>query len=219
MRNNSMHRLPHLVGALVVACAWTLTHAATQPGQAQPAKPSTVTAVAAARVPGNTSGNASAAAPAPAAQADALPPSPEAAATVAALTRLEGETVVLKAQLKKLETQTQIAQRAAELSRLNGDAGPEDVRVSAVEGVGTKLYATLVSRNEGQYEVKAGDTLPNGMKILSIKSNAVYAQSRSGAKVQLPMLATWSDASSFAGSAGGGAAGVPPLPSMSLPRN
>ncbi|RKP44593.1 type IV pilus biogenesis protein PilP [Trinickia fusca] len=209
-----MHRLPHFVVALAVASAWTLANAATQPGQAQPAKP---TAVTAAKVPGNASGNA--AEPAPAAQADALPPSPEAAATVAALTRLEGETVVLKAELKKLETQTQIAQRAAELSRLNGGAGPEDVRVVAVEGIGAKLYATLVSRNEGQYEVKAGDTLPNGMKILSIKSNAVYAQSRSGAKVQLPMLATWSDASSFSGSTGGDVAGVPPLPSMSLPRN
>jgi type IV pilus biogenesis protein PilP len=132
--------------------------------------------------------------PAPvAASAPALldAPSSEAAATVAALTRLEGETVVLKAELKKLETQTQIAQRSAELNRLNGGGTPDEVRVRAVEGLGGKLFATLESRNAGEFEVKVGDTLPNGMRIVAIKPNAVVAQLRSGARVQLPMVVSW----------------------------
>jgi type IV pilus biogenesis protein PilP len=134
-------------------------------------------------------------------------PSSEAAATVAALTRLEGETVVLKAELKKLETQTQIAQRAAELNRLNGGGAPDDVRVRAVEGLGGKLFATLESRSAGEFEVKVGDTLPNGMRIVAIKPNAVVAQLRSGARVQLPMVVSW-DASLPDTTT----AGFPPLP-------
>lgn len=138
-------------------------------------------------------------------------PSSEAVATVAALTRLEGETVVLKAELKKLETQTQIAQRAAELNRLIGAGAPDEVRVRAVEGLGNKLFATLESRNAGEFEVKAGDTLPNGMKIVAIKPNAVYAQMRGGAKVQLPMVVSW-DAPSYAGAPEPNPASFPPLP-------
>lgn len=145
---------------------------------------------------------------APVATAALDAPSSEAAATVAALTRLEGETVVLKAQLKKLETQTQIAQRSAELNRLNGAGAPDDVRVRAVEGLGSRLFATLESRSAGEFEVRVGDTLPNGMKIVSIKPNAVYAQVRGGAKVQLPMVVSW-DASSAPET---NAPGFPPLP-------
>lgn len=134
-------------------------------------------------------------------------PSPEATATVAALTRLEGETVVLKAELKKLETQTQIAQRSAELNRLNGGGAPDDVRVRAVEGLGGKLFATLESRNAGEFEVKVGDTLPNGMRIVAIKPNAVVAQLRGGAKVQLPMVVSWDAALPDTNTTG-----FPPLP-------
>lgn len=159
------------------------------------------------------------AAVAPAASAPAVgdPPSPQAQETVAALTRLEGETVVLKAELKKLETQTQIAQRTAELNRLNGSgASNDDVRVRAVEGLGTKLFATLESHTAGEFEVKVGDTLPNGMRIVSIKPNAVYAQVRGGARVQLPMVVSW-DASSYAGAPDSNTTAFPPLPTM--PRN
>jgi type IV pilus biogenesis protein PilP len=185
----------------VVACVATLAASASPGVQAAPQTPAVAASAAVAPAP----------APAPAAAAQIDPPSPEAAATVAALTRLEGETVVLKAELKKLETQTQIAQRAAELNRLNGAGAPDEVRVRAVEGLGNKLFATLESRSAGEFEVKAGDTLPNGMKIVSIKPNAVYAQLRGGAKVQLPRVVSW-DASSYAGAPESNTASFPPLP-------
>lgn len=187
------------VQLLVVACVAALAASVTTFAQAAPKAP----AAAASSAPAPT--------PAPAAAAQVDPPSPEAAATVAALTRLEGETVVLKAELKKLETQTQIAQRAAELNRLNGGGAPDEVRVRAVEGLGSKLFATLQTRSAGEFEVKAGDTLPNGMKIVSIKPNAVFAQLRGGAKVQLPRVVSW-DASSYAGAPESNTAGFPPLP-------
>lgn len=187
------------VQLLVVACVAALAASVTTCAQAAPKAP----AAAASSAPAPT--------PAPAAAAQVDPPSPEAAATVAALTRLEGETVVLKAELKKLETQTQIAQRAAELNRLNGGGAPDEVRVRAVEGLGSKLFATLQTRSAGEFEVKAGDTLPNGMKIVSIKPNAVFAQLRGGAKVQLPRVVSW-DASSYAGAPESNTAGFPPLP-------
>lgn len=189
------------VQLLVVACVAALAASVTTFAQAAPKAPAAAASSAPAPTP----------APAPAAAAQVDPPSPEAAATVAALTRLEGETVVLKAELKKLETQTQIAQRAAELNRLNGGGAPDEVRVRAVEGLGSKLFATLQTRSAGEFEVKAGDTLPNGMKIVSIKPNAVFAQLRGGAKVQLPRVVSW-DASSYAGAPESNTAGFPPLP-------
>lgn len=189
------------VQLLVVACVAALAASVTTFAQAAPKAPAAAASSAPAPTP----------APAPAAAAQVDPPSPEAAATVAALTRLEGETVVLKAELKKLETQTQIAQRAAELNRLNGGGAPDEVRVRAVEGLGSKLFATLQTRSAGEFEVKAGDTLPNGMKIVSIKPNAVFAQLRGGAKVQLPRVVSW-DAPSYAGAPESNTAGFPPLP-------
>jgi type IV pilus biogenesis protein PilP len=169
MQGKSIKSVQILIVALVAAAASGLARSAPQ-AQAQPHAQAPVAASAPALV-------------------DA--PSPEAVATVAALTRLEGETVVLKAELKKLETQTQIAQRSAELNRLNGGGAPDEVRVRAVEGLGGKLFATLESRNAGEFEVKVGDTLPNGMRIVAIKPNAVVAQLRGGARVQLPMVVSW----------------------------
>lgn len=191
MQGKSIQRMRTVAVAFLAVAAAPFALAAPQGGSAPQASPPATAASSAAVV------------------ADA--PSPEAAATVAALTRLEGETVVLKAELKKLETQTQIAQRSAELNRLNAGDTPDEVRVRAVEGLGNKLFATLESRNAGEFEVKVGDTLPNGMKIVSIKPNAVYAQTRGGGKVQLPMVVSWR-ASSYAGAPDTNPTGFPPLP-------
>lgn len=194
MQDKSIQSMQAIALACVALALNPLAHAASQTPAAAPAPASATPAAAVASV-----------------QPVVDAPSAQAQATVEALTRLEGETVVLKAELKKLETQTQIAQRTAELNRLNGSGGPDEVRVRAVEGLGTKLFATLESRNAGEFEVKAGDTLPNGMRIVSIKPNAVYAQVRGGAKVQLPMVGSW-DGSAYAGAPESNAASFPPLP-------
>lgn len=144
--------------------------------------------------------------------------------TAQALTRLEEETLVLKARLKALETEAQIAQRNAELTRLTAAGERSGFVVHAVEGIGKSLYATLWSRDQGEVEVKAGDTLPDGMRIVSVKPGEVLAQlAHSRKPVALPMAIDTLPAGeqSYAGApaAGGVGAGIPSIPGIpSLPR-
>lgn len=159
----------------------------------------------------------------------AAPTAPEPvqpSATAQALTRLEEESLLLKARLKALETEAQIAQRNAELTRLTAAGERSGFVVRAVEGLGNALYATLWSRDQGEVEVKVGDTLPNGMRIVAVRPGEVLAQAaRSRKPVALPMAIdvppSQAGEQSYAGAptAGGTGADISGLPSIpSLPR-
>lgn len=165
--------------------------------------------------------------PLTAAEAGAVPAWKSAApvdpsSTALALTRIEEETLLLKARLQELETEAQIAQRNAELDRIAGvadDRGATQVR--AVEGLGSALRATLWNRSMGEFEAKVGDTLGNGMRIVAIRPSEVLALPAHGKKpIPLPMAVT-TGATSFQSDTGGlsnaAATGVPGLPP--LPRN
>ena len=164
--------------------------------------------------------------PAKAAPTATAPEPAQPSATAQALTRLEEESLLLKARLKALETEAQIAQRNAELTRLAAAGDRSGFVVRAVEGIGKSLYATLWSRDQGEVEVKAGDTLPNGMRIVAVRPGEVLAQHpRSRKSVARPMAIDARPASageqSYAGApaAGGAVPGIPGIPSIpSLPR-
>lgn len=208
-RTDAKHSTRGLTCAIGVACLTLVLML--DPAVAAPATPASAPAAAPALAPALA-----------AATAQRAPEPTQSSVTAQALTRLEEETLVLKARLKALETEAQIAQRSAELTRLTDVGARHGFMVRAVEGISGALYATLWSREDGELEVKQGDVLPNGMRIASIQPNAVLVRPTHGGKtVALPMamgsLSGMAADQNVAGApAIGGAAtgipGIPPLP-------
>ncbi len=193
------------------AHATVLQAAVSHAGISQPQPKATPASVATSQSEASTKAAPTATAPEP-----ALP-----STTALALTRLEEETLLLKARLKALETEAQIAQRNAELTRLAAAGERSGFVVRAVEGIGKSLYATLWSRDQGEVEVKVGDTLPNGMRIVAVRPGEVLAQlAHSRKPVALPMaidaLPASADEQSYAGAPAGGGPGavIPGIPSL-----
>ncbi|MPS30688.1 type IV pilus biogenesis protein PilP [Pigmentiphaga sp.] len=111
------------------------------------------------------------------------------------LTRLEAETMVLKARERLLEVQAsilgkqnEIAARQSIMATLNQAEVIGDPVVRAIEGVGGRLYATLQMSDGSIADVQQGDTLPGGMKVLSIAPREVMVQS-GGRKIRLAAYA------------------------------
>ncbi|WP_010089274.1 type IV pilus biogenesis protein PilP [Burkholderia ubonensis] len=140
--------------------------------------------------------------------------SDDGAATAARLTQLQSETVLLQAQLKKLETQQQVVERAAQLARALGGGAPAagQFTVTAIEGVGKRAFATLRMNGGAEFEVQRGDALPDGGRVVAIEPRAVVVSSR-GRTVRLSTASP-----SYAGNPPLPADAAAPLPSVpSLP--
>jgi type IV pilus biogenesis protein PilP len=140
------------------------------------------------------------------------------------LAKLEAGTLVLKAQQKQLEVQAQIvakrgeiASKQAENDRLIRNPSAGDPQVRSIEGIGKTVYATLELGNGSMVDVKAGDRLPNGMKVVSVRPNEVVVES---GKNRLIRLASGLSAATPSNPAyQGGALGLPPLPPMMQSRS
>ncbi|MEC5215863.1 type IV pilus biogenesis protein PilP [Actimicrobium sp. GrIS 1.19] len=112
--------------------------------------------------------------------------------TAEALTRIEAETLVLKAQERQLATRVKILQLQTELSTRQTSAdqnarpgAPGDPTTVSIEGIGAGLYATLQFENGSRIDVKTGDLLPNGMRVLSIGANEVIVSADKRQRVRL----------------------------------
>jgi type IV pilus biogenesis protein PilP len=108
------------------------------------------------------------------------------------LTRIESETLVLKAREKQLDVQAAILTKQNEIvlkQSLNGqlahNASAGDPLVRSVEGIGKAMYATLQLNNGNLVDAKVGDVLSNGMKVISIKPNEVIVAGRNKRHVRL----------------------------------
>ncbi|AJY31499.1 type IV pilus biogenesis family protein [Burkholderia thailandensis 34] len=149
-----------------------------------------------------------------AARAAGPAPSDDGGATAARLTQLQSETVLLQAQLKKLETQQQVIERAAQLARVLGGGAPAgQFAVTAIEGVGKRAFATLRMNGGADFEVQRGDALPDGGRVVAIEPRAVVVSNRG----RTYRLSTASPSSSYAGNPplpADAAAPLPTLPSM-----
>lgn len=133
---------------------------------------------------------ATAAASAVAAAPTGIPPAPalpkpaitaEERNTAAELTRLQEETVLLKAQLRMLDARAEVAARTQALSQLD-DAGNVSVsrgtalRVVSIEGFNRNFSATLQTADGERFDVKPGDTLPGNVHVSSIGPDRVVVR-------------------------------------------
>ncbi|GGZ01520.1 type IV pilus biogenesis protein PilP [Pseudoduganella plicata] len=112
--------------------------------------------------------------------------------TAASLTRIEAETLLLKAREKQLEVQSSIIAKQNEIAAKQAMgvaiSQPPVVGqpvVRAIEGLGKTLYATLEMSDGSQIDVQAGTVLPNGMRIVAVEPNAVLAQAPGKKRVRL----------------------------------
>lgn len=111
---------------------------------------------------------------------------------VDSLAKIEEETMILKAREKQLSVKAQIASKEAELAAKRADTHhvtqepAEDAPVIlAIEGIGRTLYATLRLHNGSTLDVSNGDVLPNGMKVVSIRSNEVIVETSKNRRIRL----------------------------------
>lgn len=112
--------------------------------------------------------------------------------TAASLTRIEAETLLLRAREKQLEVQSSIIAKQNEIAAKQAMgvaiSQPPVVGqpvVRAIEGLGKTLYATLELSDGSMLDVQTGSVLPNGMRILAVESNAVLAQAPGKRRVRL----------------------------------
>jgi|GEM_PF-947509 len=112
------------------------------------------------------------------------------------LTRIEAETLVLKAREKQLEVQASIVGRqneiAAKQSMTNAitqTAVVGDPVIKAIEGIGGRMYATLQLSDGSVVDVQQGDTLSTGLKIIQINPREVIAQSKGNQRIRLATYA------------------------------
>lgn len=133
-----------------------------------------------------------------------------------ALTRIEAETLLLKARERQLEVQANILQRQNDIAMKQGQAGglpqiasgPEP-QVRAIEGVGRQMFATLDLGGGALLDVAVGDVLPSGMRVVSIGAAGVSVRNRAGTTVPLAMAPR---VPAMAHTAAGAGQVLPPLP-------
>lgn len=131
------------------------------------------------------------------------------------LTKIESETLILKAREKQLEAQSNVLAKQTEitvkqtvsdlLTHISVNGHPV---IRSIEGIGRTLYATVQLNNGNIVDVQAGDILSNGMKIVSIRPNEVIAETTKKQRVRLAAASSAPAAQNPAGY---------PLPSAAMP--
>lgn len=168
----------------------SLAKPAAQPAPATFAKAATPASSTASATPAATASPATQASPAaattPASQAVG------AGGLADTLSKIEAETLVLKARERQLGVQVAILARQQEISaRQDGPARATQAPpvaqpvVHAIEGIGANQYATLELDNGSRADVRAGDMLSNGMRVVAVQGGAVTVQTAGKKRIQL----------------------------------
>jgi type IV pilus biogenesis protein PilP len=153
--------------------------------------------------------------------ADAAPsvnvvPTAAAAQAATELMRLQEETLILKAQLKKLDAQAQVVERQEALHRMGSAVSSySDVSLVATQSLGKTMSATVATSDGTEIDVTAGDMLPNGMRVAAIRSGAIVLASKDGGRTTLTVSTSTRQPPRNVASTG--AAGVPPIPTLPMP--
>jgi type IV pilus biogenesis protein PilP len=141
-------------------------------------------------------------------------PTPAASQAADELMQLQEQTLLLKAQLKKLDAQAEVAAREQTISRMGGGGvSYGDMSLVATQSLGKTMAATVSSGDGAEMDVHAGDTLPNGMRVVSIRSGAVVLAGDGGRRVTLAVTSS-QQASHNVMATGSAAEGMPPLPTL-----
>lgn len=150
-----------------------------------------------------------------AAPAGPLAPDPaasQAQAAAAELMQLQEDTVVLKAQLRKLDAQAQVAEREASLDRLGDPDGNARLAVLATQSFEGVASATLQTGDGSEYDVHAGDLLPDGTRVEAVRPGAVVVETRTHRRMTLAVATPSRGATRLA--AASPQSGVPPIPTL-----
>jgi type IV pilus biogenesis protein PilP len=101
------------------------------------------------------------------------------------LTKIEAETLLLKAREKQLDVQASILAKQNEIAAKQTvgtgltqatAALATDPVVRGVEGIGDAVFVTLQLGDGSLVDVQAGDVLSNGMRIVSVAPSSVIVQ-------------------------------------------
>lgn len=175
--------------------------------------PTVALAQAAAPAPVSASAASSAASAQPRA---AVVPTPAAAQAANELMRLNEDTLLLKAQLKKLETQAQVAQREQALHQMGGaSVSMGQVSLIVTQSLGQATIATL-SADGAEFDVRAGDRLPDGSRVAQIRPGMLVLADPDGHRTMLTVSAPSRGGLRNVAANPLGPAGVPPLPPLPL---
>jgi type IV pilus biogenesis protein PilP len=112
------------------------------------------------------------------------------------LTRIEAETLVLKAREKQLDVQASIIAKQNDIAakqmvrdQITQPSAAGDPVVRSVEGIGKRMFATLQMSNGAQVDAQVGDVLSNGMRVVAIHQNEVVVEAGKRRRVRLSSYA------------------------------
>lgn len=108
------------------------------------------------------------------------------------LTKIESETLILKAKEKQLDVQAKIIARQSEINtrqieaeRMALPASNGNPVIVALEGIGQRMVASLQTDNGNVVDVRVGDVLANGMRVRSIQANEVIVENAKKQRLRL----------------------------------
>ncbi|MEJ0003019.1 MAG: type IV pilus biogenesis protein PilP [Pararobbsia sp.] len=101
------------------------------------------------------------------------------------LMRLQEDTLLLKAELKKLDAQAQVAEREQALHRMGNTVTYGEMSLLATQSLGRTMSATLSSGDGAELDVRTGDTLPDGMRVVRISSGSLVLEGADGHRTTL----------------------------------
>ena len=129
------------------------------------------------------------------------------------ITDINTDIAVLDAQVKRDDLRLRNMKQRADIEKINGGAS-SDLQVVWVEGIGKQKYAQLITEAGNRYEVRAGDKLPQGLRVVSVAPNEVVVEDSAKRRRMLTMAPASASNSNAIGSPMSSSGGAAPVPTM-----
>jgi type IV pilus biogenesis protein PilP len=130
--------------------------------------------------------------------------------------QLQEDTMVLKAQLKKLDAQTQVAEREATLGQMGRAAANTQLTLLTTQSLGRESSATVLTADGSELDVHVGDALPNDARVVSVGAGAMTLHAPDGRRTMLVVARAHGTGARLAATTGAQLA-PPPIPSLPVP--
>lgn len=136
------------------------------------------------------------------------------------MTEINADIAVLEAKVKRDDLKLRLQKQKAEMDKISGGSSTSELQVVWIEGVGAQKYAQLITENGNRMEVRQGDKLPNGAKVVQIAPNEVVIEDSSKRKRMLSFAPASASASSgFSTVTPGMPSAMPVMPPPVMPPN